>query len=82
MKTISATEAKTHFGKCMSLAMNEPLSITKTGQEAVVMLSKKEYDKLEAADDYLWILKAKEAEKNGFLGVEEGQKIIDKFLNV
>ena len=81
MKTISATEAKTNFGKCLSMAMLEPISITKTGQEAVVMISKEEYNRLEAADDHYWFLKAKEAEKSGFLGIEEGQKIIEKFLN-
>jgi len=81
MKTISATEAKSNFGKCISIAMMEPISITKSGCEAVVMLSKEEYERLEAIDDYLWMRKAIEAKKGGFLGVEAGQKIIEKFMN-
>lgn len=45
------------------------------------MLSKEEYDRLEATDDHYWFLKAKAAEQSGFLGVEKGQKIIEQFLN-
>lgn len=41
MKVISATEAKTHFGKYINVAMFEPVTVSKTGQETIVMISKR-----------------------------------------
>ncbi len=81
MKIVTATEAKTHFGRYMSLAMSEPVTVSKTGHETIVMLSKAEYDRLEALDDAYWGMRALEAEKGGFVGVEEGQKILEKLWN-
>ena len=81
MKIVSATEAKTHFGKYLSVAMSEPITISKTGQETIVMVSKKEYERLEACEDAYWSIRGLLAEKNGYLGEEEGQKIIKKLLD-
>jgi len=81
MKIVSATEAKTHFGRYMSVAMLEPITISKTGHETIVMLSKSEYDRLEACEDSYWSVKALLAEKSGYVGEEEGQKILEKLLN-
>lgn len=82
MKTISATDAKTHFGKYISTALVEPVTITRTGQETVVMLARTEYERLESIEDAYWSLKAIMAERSGYLGVQHGQKVIDKLLNV
>ena len=81
MKIISATEAKTKFGQYITAAMSEPITISKTGHETIVMVSKKEYDRLEACEDAFWSVKALLAEKNGYLGKEEGKKIIENLLN-
>lgn len=81
MKVVSATEAKTHFGKYISAALSEPITISKTGHETIVMISKKEYDRLEACEDAYWYAKALLAEKSGYLGEEEGKKIIEKLRN-
>lgn len=81
MKIVSATEAKTNFGRCISAAMSEPITISKTGHETIVMISKKEYDRLEACEDAYWSVRALLAEKNGYLGEEEGKKIIEKLLD-
>ena len=81
MKIVSATEAKTNFGKYISDALSEPITISKTGHETIVMISKKEYDRLEACEDAYWSVKAFIAEKSGYLGEEEGAKIIKKLLN-
>lgn len=81
MKTVSATEAKTNFGKYISAAMLEPVTVSKTGQEVIVIISKKEYERLEACDDAYWSIKARLAEENGYMGEKEGKKIIDKLLN-
>jgi len=81
MKIVSATEAKTNFGKYLSAAMLEPVTVSKTGHEVIVMISKKEYDRLEACDDAYWSVKARLAEEGGYLGEKEGEKIIEKLLN-
>lgn len=81
MKVVSATEAKTHFGRYISVALSEPITISKTGQETIVMISKKEYDRLEACEDAYWGVRALLAENNGYLGEEEGQKLAAKLLN-
>ena len=82
MKVISATEAKTHFGKYINAAMVEPVTVSKTGQETIVMISKREYDRLEACEDAYWGVRALLAENSGYLGEEEGKKILEKLLSV
>ena len=81
MKIVSATEVKTNFGRYISAAMSEPITVSKTGHETIVMISKKEYDRLEACEDAYWSVSALLAEKNGYLGEDEGAKIIEKLLN-
>lgn len=81
MKVVSATEAKTNFGRYISAALSEPITISKTGHETIVMISKKEYDRLEACEDAYWGVRALLAEKSSYLGEEEGKQIIEKLLN-
>ena len=81
MKVVSATEAKTNFGRYISAALSEPITISKTGHETIVMISKKEYDRLEACEDAYWGVRALLAEKSGYLGEEEGKQIIEKLLS-
>jgi len=66
----------------MSVAMVEPITIKRAGHETIVMISKKEYDRLEACEDSYWGMRARKAEKEGeFIGIEEGKKIIKKLLD-
>jgi len=48
MKNISAHEAKARFGQILDTAQHEPVTIEKHGRAVVVMLSKEEYDDIEA----------------------------------
>jgi len=43
MTTISASEAKTHFGALMDKAQKEPVTIEKQGRPVAVVLSYEEY---------------------------------------
>ncbi|HQS83928.1 MAG: hypothetical protein B7Y25_03455 [Alphaproteobacteria bacterium 16-39-46] len=81
MMVVSATEAKTNFGKYFSTAMSESVIIRKTDHEMIIMISRKEYDRLEGCEDAYWGIRASSAEKSGYLGKEEGPKIIAKTLN-
>jgi prevent-host-death family protein len=45
-KTISATEARIHFGELIQEAQKEPVTIERDGKPVVVVISKQEYDQL------------------------------------
>ncbi|MEE8392766.1 MAG: type II toxin-antitoxin system Phd/YefM family antitoxin [Rhodospirillales bacterium] len=47
MRTMTANEAKKHFGELLDTARREPVSIRKHGRPVAVMLSAEDYDELE-----------------------------------
>jgi len=49
VQTISATEARIHFGEVMRKAQNETILVVRDGKPEVIILSKKAYDELNAA---------------------------------
>jgi prevent-host-death family protein len=49
-KTISATQARIHFGDIMKQAKVAPVFVERSGKAEVVVLSKKAYDRLVAAN--------------------------------
>ncbi len=49
-KTISATKARVHFGEIMKQAKVAPVIVERGGKAEVVVLSKKAYDRLVAAN--------------------------------
>lgn len=46
MKTVTATYAQSHFGELLMQAQGEPVTITRNGKAAGVMLSAKDYQEL------------------------------------
>ena len=80
MTTASATEVKNRFGDYLDRAQQEPVIIEKSGRRRAVLLSHAEYERLRALDDYLLGLRAREAEQNGFLGVEASMAYLAKRL--
>ena len=46
MKTVTATDAQSHFGELLMQAQGEPVTITRNGKAAGVMLSAKDYREL------------------------------------
>ncbi len=46
MKTVTATDAQSHFGELLMHAQGEPVAITRNGKAAGVMLSVKDYQEL------------------------------------
>ena len=48
MTALAATEAKNHFGRLLDSAQREPVTIEKQGRPVAVMLSKYEYDRIQA----------------------------------
>ncbi len=48
MLSLTANEAKTKFGKMLINVQSEPIEIVKSGTPVAVVISSKEYSKLEA----------------------------------
>jgi len=81
MVVISAKEAKDRFGVLMDTARREPVTITKHNRPWVVVVSSEEYARLEAMEDAAWAAKAREAEKEGYLGTEESEAFIQQITS-
>lgn len=81
MKTFAASEAKNQFGRLLDTAQREPVTIEKKGRPVAVVLSLEEYERLEALDDAWWAARADEAAEEGFIGPEEGEKLMRDLLN-
>ncbi len=48
MDTLTANEAKTHFGDLLLKAQRSPVQINKNGKPVAVMISTEEYSRIEA----------------------------------
>lgn len=81
MKSMSAKEAKQSFGVLLEAAQREPVTITRNGREVAVLLSKEDFVRLEALEDAMWAARAEEAMKEGYIGVEESEKLLHELLN-
>ena len=64
---VTATELKNRLGRYLDTAQIEPVIVEKSGRVSNVVLSKRRYDQLCRLEDLLWDMKAREAEKEGFL---------------
>jgi len=79
--TMTATEAKNSFGELLDDAKTRPIKIEKNGRAVAVVLSAEEYDRLESIEDAYWGRQAKEALKEGTIGVKESEKFLSQWLN-
>lgn len=75
MQTFSATTAKAKFGLILDTAQKEPVTIEKQGRPYAVVLPVEAYEMLE---NYYLILRAEEAEKEGFLSTKESEAFLNK----
>ncbi len=48
MQTLTANDAKRHFGELLLNAQREPVKISKNSKDAVVVMSIRDYEELEA----------------------------------
>lgn len=75
MKTMTAVEAKTHFGKFLDAAQREPVVITKKNRAVGVMFS------MEDIEDTIWAEKARKAQEEGYIGEHESASLITALLH-
>lgn len=75
MHTMTANEAKKHFGKLLDTARREPVAIQKHGRTVTVMLSIEDYETLKAgAPPQLaeqWLIDNKAALESSNIYVEQ-----------
>ena len=76
MRSITSTTAKNQLGQVLEAALTEPVTITKTGRKVAVVLSWKEYERLQALEDAWWAHEAGRAESEGYLGVRATRRFL------
>ena len=74
----TATEVKNRFGEFMDKAQKEPVTVEKTGRRYAVLIGYDEYERLRALEDAIWGERAREAEKSGFISLEEAQNLVEQ----
>ena len=75
MKTMSAVEAKTHFGKLLDFAQREPVIITKKNRAVGVMFS------MQDVEDTVWGQRAQKAAAEGYLSADESDSVLKDLLD-
>ena len=80
MKSITSTAAQSRFGALLDDAQSEPVAIVKNGKRSAVVLSAREYERLQDLEDRFWAAKADAAANTGFLSVEDSAETIRKLM--
>ena len=75
MKTMTAVEAKTHFGRFLDAAQREPVVVTKKNRAVGVMFS------MEDIEDTIWAEKARKAADEGFVGAQDSASLLAELMN-
>ena len=79
MKSLSANEAKTHFGDMLLKAQRSPLQINKNGKPVAVILSMEEYESIEALKLRLLQVRAAQAKADIASGnLVDGEAFFDE----
>lgn len=76
MLRLGAREAKNEFGRMLDAAQSESVLIEKKGRPVAVVLSIKNYQQLEAAQDKLWEMLAKTSELEGLVSEKESAEFL------
>jgi prevent-host-death family protein len=61
MQSFSAHDAKAHFGKLLDTARREPVTIEIHGRAVAVVISKEDFDDLEARNQVACVQKSRKA---------------------
>jgi antitoxin Phd len=80
MKTYDATTVKNRLGEVIDVARSEPVLVTRSGRDAVVILSAEEYSRFLELEDTVWSRKAAAAEQTGYIGPEAAKDFIAGLL--
>ena len=85
MKLFSASDARRRFGRLLKTAKREPVTITKNGHAAAIMLSASDKELIATVERFLeeryWRERVAEAERGGYIGARESNRILSEALN-
>lgn len=81
MRSITATDFRHRFAEHLETLGIEPILVEKGGRPVAVVLSIRDYERLQAIEDAYWGELAKEAEKMGFLTQEETVRWVQERMN-
>ena len=85
MKSFTASEARRRFGRLMETVRREPVTITKNGRAAAMMLSVSDKELIAAVEGFLeeryWRERIADAERGGYIGAQESNRILSAALN-
>ena len=73
---VTATELKNRLGRYLEAAQVEPVIVEKSGRMSSVLLSKRRYEQLCRLEDMFWDIRARTAEKEGFLNEDELRELL------
>ena len=80
MKTFSALDAKNRFGQLLDAAQREPVTITKQGRPAAVMLSVGDYERIRGAARHRLLATIEQTQREAATaGMTE--EVLDQLLN-
>ena len=78
MKSLTANEAKTHFGELLLKAQKEPVQISRNGKAVAVMISMDEYDAIDKLK--LSMLKLRAAETDNEASLVDGNSFFNELM--
>ena len=85
MKSFTAIDARRRFGRLMETARREPVTITKNGRVAAMMLPASNKELITAVEGVLeercWRERIADAERRGYIGAWESNRILSEALN-
>jgi prevent-host-death family protein len=76
MKTAASTKVQNSFGEYLDAAGREPIAVTRTGRKVAVLLSWAEYERLAQLEDAALLARVREADAEGYLGVDETARFL------
>ena len=85
MKTFIASDARRRFGRLLETVQREPVTITKNEHAVAIVLPAYDNELTLAMEGFLegryWRERVADAERGGYIGVEESGRIMSEALN-
>ena len=85
MTLFTASDARRRFGRLLETARREPVTITKNGRAAAMMLPASDKELIAAVKGFLeeryWGERIADAERGGYIGAQESNRILRDALN-
>lgn len=85
MKSFTASDARRRFGRLLETAQRDPVTITKNGRAAAILIPTSDNEMIAAVEEFseerYWREKIADAERGGHVGARESNRILGEALN-